>query len=331
MNRRHTLLGLGGAALASLAGPSRVSPARAQAAFPSQPVKIVVPYPPGGLTDVAARLIGEQLQGTLGQPVVIENKAGAGTQLGAAMVAKAPADGHTLLLATVTTLCIAPALYARPMIAVSDFAGVALLGNVTLILVARPDLPAAGVKELMAMLRAKPGGMSFGSPGIGTTTHLIGEMIKVQSGVPMQHVAYKGASPALLDLVGGRLDFFMTGYSSAAAFLKDGRLRALAVTSERRSPQMPTVPTLTEAGLNDLTFGNWQGLVAPAGTPRPVIERLNTEFARAMQSDEARKIAATLALDPPQAMSPEQFGAIIKTDAERFAKAIKASGARAAD
>lgn len=305
--------------------------AHAQAPYPSKPIVVIRPTAPGG-SDGPLQIIAQQVSSQLKQSVVYDSRPGAGGNIAAMAVKQAAPDGYTLFLGHPGPLAINHSLFAAlPYDPIKDFEPIIMLTSYPLIMLVPTSSSAKTVQELLAAGKGKPGGLSFGSPGIGTTTHLIGEMIKVQSGVPMQHVAYKGASPALLDLVGGRLDFFMTGYSSAAAFLKDGRLRALAVTSERRSPQMPTVPTLTEAGLNDLTFGNWQGLVAPAGTPRPVIERLNTEFARAMQSDEARKIAATLALDPPQAMSPEQFGAIIKTDAERFAKAIKASGARAAD
>ena len=327
MRRRHTLLGLGGAALASLAGRPHAGPAFAQAAFPSQPMKIVVPYPPGGLTDVAARLIGEHLQGTLGQPVVIENKAGAGTQLGASMVAKSPADGHTLLLATVTTLCIAPALYAKPMIAVSDFAGIALLGNVTLILVARPDLPATGVRELLAMLRAKPGGYSFGSPGIGSAHHLLAELVMSREQVKALHVPYPGSVKAVADLMEGRFDFMFVDGTVALPQIAARKLKPLAVTGPGRWPMQPNIPALAEF-YPGLAQQPWLSIAGPAGMPESVREKLNGEINRALAQpaiyDRLRQVGLNAA--------PSTLGAFedfIRRDAVSWAEMVRISGAKA--
>lgn len=324
MNRRHTLFGLGGAALA---GHLLIRPAQAQAAFPSQPMKIVVPYPPGGLTDVAARLIGEHLQGVLGQPVLIENKAGAGTQLGAAMVAKAPADGHTLLLATVTTLCIAPALYAKPMIAVSDFAGIALLGNVTLILVGRPDLPAAGVKELMAMLRAKPGGMSYGSPGIGTAHHLLAELVMSREQVKAVHVPYPGSVKAVADLMEGRFDFMFVDGTVALPQIAAGKLKPLAVTGPGRWPVQANIPALAES-YPGLAQQPWLSIAGPTGMPAAVRGRLNGEINRALAEPIIYERLRQVGLDA----APLTLGAFedfIRSDAGKWAEMVRISGAKA--
>ena len=216
-SRRRALLGLA-ALLAPGAG-------RAQAAWPSQPIKIVVPYPPGALTDVLGRLIGERLNSAFGQPVIVDNKAGAATQLGAAYVAKQPADGYTLLLATVTTLCIAPALYAKPLIAFTDFAGAAMLGNVTLILVCRPDLPVGNPRELVALLQSKPGTYSYGSPGTGTAHHLLVELIRSRENFSALHVPYLGSTKAVVDLTEGRFDFMFLDATVALSQIAAGKLK----------------------------------------------------------------------------------------------------------
>ena len=233
-SRRRALLGLG-----ALLAPAAV---RAQAAWPSQPIKIVVPYPPGALTDVLGRLVGERLNAAFGQPVIVDNKAGAATQLGAAYVAKQPADGYTLLLATVTTLCIAPALYAKPLIAFTDFAGAAMLGNVTLILVCRPDLPVGNPRELVALLQSKPGTYSYGSPGTGTAHHLLVELIRSRETFSALHVPYLGSTKAVVDLAEGRFDFMFLDATVALSQIAAGKLKALAVTGRSRDSTLPAVP-----------------------------------------------------------------------------------------
>lgn len=322
MKRRHTLLGLGGAAILPLTGH-----AQAQTAFPSQPMKIVVPYPPGGLTDVAARLIGEHLQGTMGQPIVIENKAGAGTQLGASLVAKAPADGHTLLLATVTTLCIAPALYAKPIIAVSDFAGIAMLGNVTLILVGRPDLAASGVKELMAMMRAKPGGLSFGSPGIGSVHHLLAELVMSREQVKAVHVPYPGSVKAVSDLMESRFDFMFVDGTVALPQIAAGKLKPLAVSGPRRWPVQPNTPALPEF-YPGLSQQPWLSIAGPAATPLAVRERLNAEINKALARPAIFDRLRQVGLDAAP-LTLAAFDDFIRSDAGQWAEMVRISGAKA--
>src|SRR5436190_5120181 len=231
----------------SLIAGAAVLPVAARAqSWPSQPFKIVVPYPPGGMTDVLGRLIGERLQMGLGQPAVIDNKPGAATQLGAAYVAKQPPDGSTLLLATVSTLCITPALYAKPLIHHTDFAPVAMMGRVVLILVCRPDLPVSDPTALVAMLQAKPDGYSYGSPGVGTAHHLLVELIRSRHAFSATHVPYLGSAKALIDLMEGRFDFMFLDAAVALAPVKAGKLKVLAVTGAVRDPTLPEVPPLTD-------------------------------------------------------------------------------------
>jgi len=323
MNRRHTLFGLGSAALLG-AVPLR---SQAQAAFPSQPLKIVVPYPPGGLTDVAARLIGEQLQTALGQSVLVDNKAGAGTQVGASLVAKQPADGHTLLLATVTTLCIVPALYAKPMIAVTDFAPVAMLGNVTLILVTRPDLPAANLKELADLLRAKPGGYTYGSPGIGTAHHLLAELFLSREQVKAVHVPYLGSVKAVVDLSEGRFDFMFVDGTVALPQIAAGKLKPIAVSGPARSPTLPNIGTLSES-LPGLDAEPWLSIAAPAGTPTPVRDKLNGEINKALRTPTIAERLRQVGLEPAP-LTVAAFEDFIKRDVGRWAEMVRISGAKA--
>ena len=253
--------------------------ARAQA-WPNQPFKIVVPYPPGGLTDVLGRLIGERLQTGFGQPAVIDNKPGAATQLGAAYVAKQPADGHTLLLATVSTLCITPALYAKPLIHHTDFAPVAMMGRVVLLLVCRVDLPVADPRALVALLQAKPDGHSYGSPGVGTAHHLLVELIRSKAPFSATHVPYLGSAKAVVDLMEGRFDFMFLDAAVALAPIKAGKLKVLAVTGSTPDPTLPEVPPITTF-FPDLDLQPWMSIVGPAALPAPIAARLNGEIGRA--------------------------------------------------
>jgi len=314
--RRRTLLA--GAATLPLA-------AHAQQ-WPGQPFKIVVPYPPGGLTDVLGRLIGERLQTGFGQPAVIDNKPGAATQLGAAYVAKQPPDGHTLLLATVSTLCITPALYAKPLIHHTDFAPVAMMGRVVLFLVCRVDLPVADPKALVAMLQAKPDGHSYGSPGVGTAHHLLVELIRSKTPFSATHVPYLGSAKALVDLMEGRFDFMFLDAAVALAPIKAGKLKVLAVTGSAPDPTLPEVPPITTF-FPDLDLQPWMSIVGPAALPAPIAGRLNGELNKAL-ADPAfaqRLREVGLAALP---MTVEAFGEFIKRDATRWAELVRSSGAK---
>ena len=299
--------------------------ARAQA-WPNQPFKIVVPYPPGGLTDVLGRLIGERLQTSFGQPAVIDNKPGAATQLGAAYVAKQTADGHTLLLATVSTLCITPALYAKPLIHHTDFAPVAMMGRVVLFLVCRVDLPVADPKALVAMLQAKPDGHSYGSPGVGTAHHLLVELIRSKTPFSATHVPYLGSAKALVDLMEGRFDFMFLDASVALPPIKAGKLKVLAVTGSTPDPTLPEVPPITTF-FPHLDLQPWMSIVGPAALPAPIAGRLNGELNKAL-ADPAfaqRLREVGLAALP---LTVEAFGEFIKRDATRWAELVRSSGAK---
>lgn len=320
LSRRRTLLGLGGA----LALPSSV---RAQSAWPSHPIKIVVPFPPGALTDVLGRMVAERLQAALGQSIVVDNKPGAATQVGAALVAKQPADGYTLLIATSTTLGIVPALYTKPLISISEFAGVAMLGNVTLYLVARPDLAAKTMAELAALLRAKPDGYSYGSPGSGTAHHLLVELIKAREKLQATHVPYQGSTKAIVDLTEGRLDFMFLDASIALPQIAAGKIRALAVTGTRRDPAQPDVPALNEI-YPGLDLQAWQSVVAPAGTPAAIVDRLNREINKALRESGFAERLRQVGLEPVP-LTVAAFDDFIRSDAGRWAELVKISGAKA--
>ena len=320
LHRRTALLAAGGALLAS-------QPARAQAAWPNQPLKLVVPYPPGALTDVLGRLVGERLVAAFGQPVIVDNKPGAATQLGASYVAKQPADGYTLLLATVSTLCITPALYAKPLIVHTDFAGAAFLGNVILILVCRPDLAVGNPKELAAILRAKPGGYSYGSPGVGTAHHLLTELILSREQVKAVHVPYLGSVKAVGDLAEGRLDFMFLDATVALTQIAAGRIKALAVTGASRNPVLPDVPALTEF-FPDLDLQPWMSIAAPAGTPASVLERLNSEINKALAEKAFIERLRQIGVEATP-LTVAAFSDFIRSDAGRWAQLVRISGAKA--
>jgi tripartite-type tricarboxylate transporter receptor subunit TctC len=300
--------------------------AKAEDWKPSQPMKVIVPYPPGGLTDVLGRLVGERLQTAFGQPAVIDNKPGAATQLGASMVAKAPPDGHTLLLATVSTLAITPALYAKPLIHYTDFAPIAMMGRVVLFLVCRPDLPVKDPKDLVTLLQAKPDGYSYGSPGIGTAHHLLVELIRSKVPFSATHVPYLGSAKALVDLMESRFDFMFLDASVALPPIKAGKLKVLAVTGSTPDPTLPDVPPLPTF-FPGLDLQPWMSIVGPAGLTAPIAARLNGVLNKALADPAfAQRLAEVgLAALP---MTVDAFGDFIKRDAVRWADLVKSSGAK---
>jgi tripartite-type tricarboxylate transporter receptor subunit TctC len=301
--------------------------ATAQDWKPSQPIKVIVPYPPGGLTDVVGRLAGDRLQSAFGQPAVIDNKPGAATQIGASMVAKAPPDGHTLLLATVSTLAITPALYAKPMIRHTDFAPIAMMGRVVLFLVCRPDLSVKSPTELVAMLQAKPDGYSYGSPGIGTAHHLLVELIRSKAPFSATHVPYLGSAKALVDLMEGRFDFMFLDAAVALAPIKAGKLKVLAVTGSAPDSTLPDVPPLTRY-FPALDLQPWMSIVGPAGLPASVVSRLNGELNKALGDPIFMQRLSDVGL-AALPMTVEAFSEFIKRDVVRWAELVKASGAKA--
>jgi tripartite-type tricarboxylate transporter receptor subunit TctC len=309
-----------------LAGTAALPLAAHAQTWPNQPLRIVVPYPPGGLTDVLGRLVGERLQAEFGLPAVIDNKPGAATQLGASLVAKAPADGYTLLLATVSTMCITPALYAKPLIHHTDFTPVSMMGRVVLILVCRPDLAVADPKALVAMLQAKPNGYSYGSPGVGTAHHLLVELIRSRDPFSATHVPYLGSAKAVVDLMEGRFDFMFLDAAVALAPLKARRLKALAVTGSAPDPTLPEVPPLTTF-FPGFDLQPWMSIAGPAGLAPTVVQKLNGVLNKALEDAAfAQRLRDVGLLAMP--MTPEAFADFIARDAARWAELVKSSGAK---
>ena len=303
------------------------------AAWPNKPVRVVVPFAPGGTTDILARALAPELGKAFGQTFVIDNKAGAGGNLGADLVAKAAPDGYTLLMGTVGTQSINPALFPKmPYDAVKDFAPITLVAGVPNVLVMNPAKAAAAkitdVRSLITYARANPGRLNMASSGNGTSIHLSGELFKSMTGTYMVHIPYRGSGPALLDLIGGQMDLMFDNLPSALPHIKSGKLVALAVTSGQRSAALPDVPTVAEAGpVKGFEASSWFGLLAPAGTPPEIVNRIQQETAKALASPELKeRLLAQGAL--PGGMAPAEFSRFIAAEAKKWAAVVKASGAK---
>lgn len=298
----------------------------ALAQFPERPVRFVVPFAPGGATDLLARTIGEKLSAAMGQPFVVENRPGAATQIAAQFVAKAPADGYTLLMATSTTLAINKSLYSNlPYDPETDFAPLSLVIQHPFVLVVNPSVPAQSLKELVALAKSQPGKLSYATQGSGSFAHLAMALFQSMTGVEAVHVPYKGGAPALIDLMGGQITMMFD--NTAYPHVKSGKLRALAVTTKQRLSVFPDVPTLEEAGVPGYDLAAWQGVVTTAGTPRPVIERLSAEIRKVLQLPEVQQ---RLTADGGQIITstPDEMAAHISREIDRFAKIVKDSGAK---
>ena len=296
--------------------------------YPVKPVRIVVPFPAGGTTDILAREAAQRLTQSLGQPFVVDNRPGAGGNIGAELVAKAPADGYAFLMGTVGTHAINASLYNKlPYDHVRDFAPVILVAGVPNVLEVNPAVPVNSVQELIAYAKAHPGKLNFASSGSGTSIHLAGELFKVMTGVQMSHVPYKGSAPALADLAGGQVQLMFDNLPSSLQLIKGGKLRALAVTSAQRSAALPEVPTVAEAGLPGFEATSWFGLLAPAGTPPEVIAKVNAEVAKWLASPEAKdKLAAQGAI--AVGGSPDDFTRHIAAETAKWQRVVKESGAK---
>ena len=324
MNPFRSLALVACSAFALLGAPS----ALAQAPFPTKPVRLVVPFPAGGTTDILARAAAQKLSETLGQQVIVDNRPGAGGNIGAELVAKAPADGYTLLMGTVGTHAINPSLYAKmPYDHVKDFAPVILVAGVPNVLVVNPDLPFKTVADVVAYAKANPGKLNFASSGSGTSIHLSGELFKVMAGVQMTHVPYKGSAPALTDLIGGQVQLMFDNLPSALPQIKGGKLRAVAVTSTTRAAALPDVPTVAESGLPGFESSSWFGILAPAGTPKDIIAKINTDVQKWLSTPEAKeKLLGQGAI--AAGGSPDEFAKNIQAETAKWAKVVKESGAK---
>lgn len=300
-----------------------VTPVSAQS-FPSRPIKLVVPYPPGGGTDLVARTLAEGLQKELGQTVMIDNRPGAGTVIGSDHVARSSPDGYTLLLNTSAHAINASLVPKLPYSIEKSFASVAMVGKAPNVLVTHPDKPFRTAKDVIAAARANPGRLTYGSSGNGTAVHLATELLKLQAGVDLNHVPYKGASPALTDLLGGNIDFVMATVASAGKFVESGRLRAIALTSAERSPNWKDVPTFSEAGVPGYAAEVWYAVFAPAGTPPDVIRRLNAAIRNATQSDIFKKRVEAEGLVSAVG-SPEELSAFVREEEARWRKVVRES------
>jgi len=322
--RRRAMLGLG--ALAMLAG-WMPAPAGAQSDYPTRPVTLVVPFSAGGSTDLVARLIAARMVQELGQQVVVENRGGAGGNIGSAAVARAEPDGHTILMATVATHALNPALYKKmPYDPVKDFAPISLLAFIPNVLVVNNDFPAKNVKELIDLLKANPGTYSYASSGNGTPLHLSGELFKSMAGVDMTHVPYKGAGPALVDVMGGHVPIMFDNLPPSLEHIRAGTLRGLAVTTKERAPAIPELPTIAETLPGYETY-SWNAFFAPAGTPKPIIDRLNgASLAALADPGVAAKLKDLSAI--VAGSTPEELATHVQAEIAKWAPIVKASGAQ---
>jgi tripartite-type tricarboxylate transporter receptor subunit TctC len=302
-------------------------PASAQE-YPSRPVHVVVPYPAGGPNDIIVRLVGSKLSRALGQPVVVENRPGAGGNIGTDSVAKSAPDGYTLVSVGPGALIINPLLGKVPYDTMRDFAPVTIMAVAPNALVAHPSFPAKTVAELIALARAKPGAINYASGGTGSTPHLAGALFAVMAKVQLTHVPYKGTGPATADLVGGQVQIAFLGIPTVLPHIRSGKLRALAVTGKRRSPELPGVPTVEEAGVPGYELSPWYGLLAPAGTPRAVITRLADEVTKIVRAPEMREQLSAQGAEPTGG-APEEFARTLRSDAATWKKVVKEAGIRA--
>ena len=296
--------------------------------YPAKPIRIIVPFVPGGPTDIQARWAGQHLNNAFGQSVIVDNRGGAGGTIGSEVAAKSPPDGYTILIGTSSTHAVAPSLYSKlGYDPVRDFAPVTLIANATILLVVHPSVPAKDVRQLIALAKRQPNALSFASSGNGGISHLVGEHFKSVAGIEMLHVPYKGDTPALIDLASGQVHLMFGTAVSFLPYVKSRRLNALAVTNPKRSPIVPDVPTVAESGLAGFEALQWFGVLAPAGTPRELVTRLNGDIIKTLRLPDVRERMAALGAEVVGS-SPEQFASFQKADAAKWAKVVKESGAK---
>ena len=303
--------------------------AQSPAAYPNKPIKLVVPFTPGGVTDTSGRLIAEQLSKRLGQPVIVDNKPGASGNIGTQQVATADPDGYTLLLGFDGTLVINPHVFEKISFDTEkDFASIGKIGDAILILVAHPGMPVKTLRDVIALSKSQPGGLSYGTSGTGGTPHIAGELLKQQTGANLIHIPYKGGGQALIDVLGGNVPLVYTAVAGALQHEKGGKLTAIAVSSAQRSSSLPDVPTFIESGVADFEISSWVGVLAPAKTPKPIIDRLNAELNAVLNDAETRARLETLGITAMPS-TPAKFADEIKRDLVRYGKVVKSAGIKA--
>ncbi|MEI6612934.1 tripartite tricarboxylate transporter substrate binding protein [Polynucleobacter sp.] len=297
----------------------------AQDNYPNRPIRLIIPFTPGGVTDTSGRFIAEQLSLKLGQQVIADNKPGASGNIGSQMVASAEPDGYTLLLGYAGTLSINPSLFDKvPFDSVKDFSPIGKIGDAILIVVANNDFPGKTLADVIVYSKKDPNGLSYGTSGTGGTPHIAGELFKQKTGANLVHIPYKGGGQALLDLLGGNIPLVYTAVAGANQYVNSGRIKAIAVSSAKRSPSMPEVPTFIESGVKDFVIDDWVGLLAPAKTPKPIITKLNQALNEILNSPEGKARLLAMGITPSPG-SPEKFGEQIKGDLIRFAPIVKAA------
>lgn len=302
-----------------------VAPVTFGQGFPTKPVTLVVPYPPGGSADILARAVGQKLSDKLGQSVIVENKAGAGTAIGSRFVAESAPDGYTMLMGTVSSHAINPAMSKVGYDAVRDFATVAPLGSIPFVLVARPDAPYQTLADVIAAARREPGKIGYASAGPGTSNHLAGEMLASAAGVQLLHVPYKGSAPALTDVLAGHVPLMFDLVTTAVPNIKQGKLKAIAVTGEKRSPLLPDVPTVAEAGLPGFEVSAWFALFAPSKVPAPVLKRLSDDSFDVLRTPEMQQRLRELGMEP-DTRAADAFSAYVRSEAQKYGAVVKQAG-----
>ena len=321
---RRTLIA---ASLSALALSAIVLPAQAEDKWPSKPITYVVPFPAGGTTDILARLIGQKLGPALGTTVIIDNRPGAGGNIGSELVSRAAPDGYTIMGGTISSHSINASLYKLSYDPLKSFAPITLIGTNANVLVVNPSSPFKSVKELVAAARAKPGSLSFASAGNGTSQHLSAELFKTMTGIGMVHIPYKGSAPAIQDVIGGQVPLMFDTTVVAGPFIQSGKVRPLAVTSAKRVASLPDVPTMAEAGVPGYEVVSWQAMFAPAGTPSAIVQRLQTEVAAILKQPDVQERFAKLGVDP-SGMAPQQLAEFQAAEIAKWAKVVKAANVK---
>jgi tripartite-type tricarboxylate transporter receptor subunit TctC len=305
-----------------------VGAAGAQEAYPSRPVRFILPFPPGGGTDILGRVIAERLSASLGQPVVTENRGGAGGNVGAEAAAHSAPDGYTIVLVA-PSLAISPSLYSKLNYdPVKDLAPIGLVATVPNVMITNPAVEAKNLQEFIALARSRPGAMNYGSGGAGTSNHLAGELFNIVTGAKLVHVPYKGVNLAMQGVLAGEIQLVFIGIPAALPHIKAGKLRPLALVAPQRSPALPEVPTVAEAGLKDFEVTTWYGIMTPAGTPRPIVSRLNAELVKIMHTPEVKERLAGMATDPLTS-TPEEFAAYLKQEIAKWGDVVRKANLKA--